>query len=86
MLFRAEEVNRNTVFIPARSDTRSVAEKLSSKVLPLFFIETVNARRLPSIVSGVSEEASAEITFLFSLHSICSDAYFTLGLKEIHAI
>lgn len=59
MLFRADRVRRSIVFMPARSETRSLAEKFNKRVLPPFVVETLKLRRLLSIASGDKEAATA---------------------------
>jgi hypothetical protein len=82
MLFRAESISLKIVFIPARKETTSDAENLSKRVFPPFFVDKENISLLLLIISGASEETSAEIIFLFPLISISREADLTLGVKQ----
>ena len=86
MLFRADKVNLRIVFIPARSETTSDAKNFNESVFPSFFVDKENTIRLLLIVSGVSEDARAEIIFFFPLSSISRAADLTLEVKKLSRI
>lgn len=82
MLFRADRVNRRIVFIPARKETKSFAEKVNNRVFPFFAVATLKLRRDPLIASGAKEAAIADTILLSSLKVKTSSAYSTLELKS----
>lgn len=81
MLFRPESASLKIVFIPARSETTSLASNLNKSVFPWFFVEIESVSRFPRIASGLRESASAEMTFFLPESSISKKADLTFELK-----